>query len=387
MKKLLSLLLCLALAALCATALAEPVGEWEDVEPETYAPDPDSLAFEGLWVCGRASIEISAEDAGFKCSIAWADSAAVVVEWEYACMYDADAGALVDVGMGVKTIVTYGEGGVVVDADEQYNDGTATFTLNPDGTLAWLDGKENAGEDMAFERTERYDFSDGFGGGAADCFIDGDGHFIVQIAVAEGDPGQWQADDMAQVEDAVVALYYADTLEDTFVANYAPTGEGMATVSARHATGPACDEVYTWALEVAGGRVASAVNSGWTTSPDADYLDSIVSGQWVEPVSGLFTLTVARNPGGGWDATVLDASGDTPHLYAFTAWYDCELDDFVYVDGAAYEATYTGGEPQPGALVRDGLAGNLATALGEGGSPALEWYDAFSGATIRFSRT
>lgn len=117
-----------------------------------FAALADGADYEGAWACGRAHIDISAEDEGYKVFILWGNSASESAEWSYACLYDEASGSLVDDGMGVMQNVEYAEGGDVVSAETLYSDGAAVFTLTEDGGLIWEDKKEDAGADMVFER-------------------------------------------------------------------------------------------------------------------------------------------------------------------------------------------------------------------------------------------
>ena len=340
-----------------------------------YTPDPGGLKFDGTWVCGRASMDISAEDAGYKVSVIWAGSAWQVAQWEYACMYDAGTGTLVDSGMGVKSVVTYADEGEIASIEEVYSNGAATFAIGEDGMLSWRDDVEDAGNGMAFEHVERYDFTDGgFADDSVNSFIDDEGHFIIQITVPKDDAGEWHADDMSQ-DDSVVKLYYADTLEDTFVANYAPAGDGAMTVATRHFDGVACDEVYNWDLTVKEGKIAEAFCSAWTTSPDEGDQDALIIGEWVEPENGLRAMSVEKNPDVGWDVTVVAAESRGARLFTMNVRYDCELAAFVYADGKVYETAITdGGDAEPGALLRDDLTGSIRFVEGDDGKLALNWY-------------
>lgn len=361
----------------------------EDMMGESYTPDPKSLAFEGAWVCGRASMDISAEDAGYKVSITWGGSAWESAQWEYACMYNAEAGTLVDSGMGSKCIVTYGDDGQLESVEEQYSDGKAEFAIDGAGHLTWKDAVENAGEGMAFERVANDESEDSAGiGNTINCFIDENGHYIIQIPVAADDAGEWRADDMSQ-DDTVVKLYFADTLEDTFVANYEPAGDGVVTIGVRHFTGIACDEVYTWDLAVLEGKVVEASGGSWSTSPDAADLDVYVSGQWTEREKGLHAMTISRNPDRGWDAEIVVAAGRTPCVYRIALFYDCEKNSFVYEDGQVFETQISDSDAENlGELLRGDATGSMEFVEGDDGLIRLMWRDgADDGEGVLFERT
>lgn len=107
--------------------------------------------FSGVWVCGRASMEVDLEDGGYKVFISWASSAAEVTEWEYSCIYDAVHNTLEAMPFGLCTDVVYDEKGDIAASSVRYEDGEATFLLEEDGHLLWQDAKEDAGKDMRFE--------------------------------------------------------------------------------------------------------------------------------------------------------------------------------------------------------------------------------------------
>ena len=140
MKKTLCILLVSVLFILSAACLAEVTG-------------PSYL---GTWVCGRATIEITDEHPGYRVAISWGSSAAENTEWNYYCPYELTDGKLVSEPTGTKTDLTYREDGEVEKSVVGYEDGQATFAIGEDGKLTWADAKENAGEDMAFERAEFY---------------------------------------------------------------------------------------------------------------------------------------------------------------------------------------------------------------------------------------
>ena len=108
----------------------------------------DGDAFLGTWACGRATIEITAEDDDYHVEIDWADSASEEYHWEYDCEYDASSDSLV--GEGTLTDRVYGEDGEVESEEELYDDGAAEFTINDEGGLLWDDWEEQAAEDMVF---------------------------------------------------------------------------------------------------------------------------------------------------------------------------------------------------------------------------------------------
>jgi len=147
MKKLLAIILTLALL-LTNAAFAEE---------DEFAPMPEeAAAFEGTWVCGRASIDMIWEEEGFRVFITWSSSAWEHTEWEYSCLYHEEDHSLVSMPFGSRTEVTFAEDGETAAYNTVYEDGEATFTLDEEGCLIWTDEKENAGQDMRFEKLDPF---------------------------------------------------------------------------------------------------------------------------------------------------------------------------------------------------------------------------------------
>lgn len=140
MKKMLCIMMALALLCLSWTAFAEVTGP----------------SYIGTWVCGRATIEISDEHPGYRVLINWGGSAWEVSTWEYYCPYELQDGKLVTEPTGVMMDLTFGENGEEQTSDKRYEDGAAVFSIDEKGLLHWDDKKENAGEDMEFEKTGFY---------------------------------------------------------------------------------------------------------------------------------------------------------------------------------------------------------------------------------------
>ena len=132
----------------------EVIFERADASTEDdYAPMPaEAAVFEGVWQCGRASIEMYWEEEGFRVLICWGSSAWEHTEWEYSCFYHEESNTLVSMPFGTRTEIVYGDDGELVSATEVYNDGDASFALTEDGFLTWMDEKENAGDGLLFEK-------------------------------------------------------------------------------------------------------------------------------------------------------------------------------------------------------------------------------------------
>ena len=74
----------------------------------------------------------------------------------YAVRYDAEKDALI--GAGVHMNRTYAENGNIAAEEIVFEDGPVEFRLDENGFLLWIDQVENAGDGMAFEPVEIYEF-------------------------------------------------------------------------------------------------------------------------------------------------------------------------------------------------------------------------------------
>ena len=334
-----------------------------DAEQEDWL---ESQAYAGVWVCDRASIEIIDHKNGtFGATVTWGSSAFEQAEWRYECVYNGEKRQLVNYEGGVKAIVTYGEGGETVNTQTQYEDGEATFAIDDDGMLIWTDLRENAGEGMRFESASVPETR-------VNCLIV-EGSYVIQIDVDEDDDA-WQADDMTQ-DDSIVKLYDADILENTFVARYDPVSDGDVTVCVRHMPHGACDEVFTWDLRVQDGLVSEVLGGSHTVAPTEDELDPLICGEWRADDGVAAGMTIARNADGGWGLQIAEERPEQIVMRA-NVFYDCELDEFVYEEGAFY--ANDGGDAtaaQAGDPVEQGVYGCIAMVpTGEDGI-VLEWYN------------
>ena len=133
MKKLLILMLALLISIpCCAEGADDPfVGEWQD----SYY--------------GRALFEISPDGDGYAITITWGDSAFSSGVWAMEATRDGDSLVYTN---GRMAMVTYGEGGEVVEEDLQYDDAEGAFTLGEDGILRWADSREERAPEFALER-------------------------------------------------------------------------------------------------------------------------------------------------------------------------------------------------------------------------------------------
>ena len=105
----------------------------------------------------------------YKVGIVWGSSYNEVCRWDYTCTLDKEGKVLSDPGTGIRTDIVFGAEGATETAKVVYSDGAAEFTIDQDGKLLWNDKKEDAAQDMAFERVSFYsevpsaeDLADGF---------------------------------------------------------------------------------------------------------------------------------------------------------------------------------------------------------------------------------
>ena len=123
-------------------------------ESDSNSMPAEAAAFLGEWQCDRATAEVDWEEEGFKVIITWGSSAWETTRWEYSCFYYEEPDSLVAMPLGLKTDLVYSDDGEVSSAVMVYDDGMATFSIDEDGHLIWIDEKENAGDGMHFEKLD-----------------------------------------------------------------------------------------------------------------------------------------------------------------------------------------------------------------------------------------
>ena len=210
-----------------------------------------------------------------------------------------------------------------------------------------------------------------------------DGEFIIQVD-SQGDLA-WIADDMAQ-DPSVVELAFTDTVEDTFVARYAPVGDGDVTVGVRHYMGVACDEMMTWDLHVADGAVREVTGGSYTASVYDEMMDAALVGEWLEQDTQFTSLSIEKNPALGWDVTIVSPVSHGAYIFKTSVLYDCELNSLVYGKGKFWDID---GEYQEGMELGEareaGTTGAFSFA-GDEEASALEWHDDTMQEDIVFER-
>lgn len=157
MKKLVSLLLILALCCLLVPALGEAGAESAADDEEIIAklPEPgwvlDSV-YGAVWLDDRASLEVFLEDVdNYKVLISWGSSAWECTEWVYACDYDAETQTLKARNVICDNLV-YDEAGNETRTNVYEKDSEAVFSLNEEGKILLQNAGDDALEGKVFER-------------------------------------------------------------------------------------------------------------------------------------------------------------------------------------------------------------------------------------------
>ena len=122
----------------------------------TQTADPEIEMFVSTWSTDGAQAEIQFIDGFFQVHIETFDHGYDRNEWTYLCTYDADQQSLIAASTGTKHAYVYD-----FDTDREtkntiYQDGSAVFTLQPDGYLMWHDEKEDAGRELLFTKLGSY---------------------------------------------------------------------------------------------------------------------------------------------------------------------------------------------------------------------------------------
>ncbi len=212
------------------------------------------------------------------------------------------------------------------------------------------------------------------GNEAVVCDIE-NGRYIIRIPDPTGDLG-WVADEMAQ-DDSVVKLAGAELVDDHFVVQYAPTGDGDVSVYVKHYTGIACDRMFGWDLRVEGGAVVEANGGSYTESGDPSDSDPYLIGEWMEKDVQFTQMTITKNEDGrGWDVEIASPMTHGAYIFKTTIYYDCELHAFVYDKGKYWDVPITDSEEEVelGEAKVAGTTGRF-TFAGDPENLILSWYD------------
>ena len=202
-----------------------------------------------------------------------------------------------------------------------------------------------------------------------------DGSYILRFPVQENETGEWVADDMAQ-NDSIVKLAYARLENGAFEVRYDPVGDGEMAVAVRHMNGIACDEAHTFELLVKDGKIQEVTGGSYTASPTDEELAAYCIGEWREQETQFTQMTIGTNDEGALTAEIVSPMTHGAYLFRMTLHYDCELNAFLYDDGALYDLPITDSEEADlGEPVQQNLSGRLLLLADENDTLLLSWYN------------
>ncbi len=201
-----------------------------------------------------------------------------------------------------------------------------------------------------------------------------DGSYILRIPVQENEAGEWVADDMSQ-DDSIVKLAYARMENGAFEVRYDPVGDGEMAVAIRHFNGIACDLAHTFDLLVKDGKIQEVTGGSYTASPTDAEMAAFCTGEWREQETQFTQMTISTNDEGLLTAEIISPMSHGAYLFRMTLHYDCELNAFVYDDGAVYELPITDGEETAlSEPTHQNLGGRLLLLTDENDQLLLSWY-------------
>ena len=202
-----------------------------------------------------------------------------------------------------------------------------------------------------------------------------DGSYILRIPVQENETGEWVADDMTQ-DDSIVKLAYARLENGAFEVRYDPVGDGEMAVAIRHFSGIACDEAHTFELLVKDGKIQEVTGGSYTASPTDEELAAYCTGEWREQETQFTQMTIGTNDEGLLTAEIISPMTHGAYLFRMTLHYDCELNAFMYDDGALYELPITDSEEANlGEPAQQNLGGRLLLLADDNETLLLSWYN------------
>ncbi len=202
-----------------------------------------------------------------------------------------------------------------------------------------------------------------------------DGSYILRFPVQENETGEWVADDMSQ-DDSIVKLAYARLENGAFEVRYDPVGDGEMAVAVRHMNGIACDEAHTFELLVKDGKIQEVTGGSYTASPTDEELAAYCIGEWREQETQFTQMTIGTNDEGALTAEIVSPMTHGAYLFRMTLHYDCELNAFLYDDGALYDLPITDREEADlGEPVQQNLSGRLLLLADENDTLLLSWYN------------
>ena len=202
-----------------------------------------------------------------------------------------------------------------------------------------------------------------------------DGFYYLRVKLDPNDAGAWRVDDLAQ-DQSVLSLDGVEETEDTLTARYAPEGDGEMTIALRHVTGFVCDELHTFDLRVADGKITENFGGSYTASPAEEEQDPFFSGDWTEAETQFTAMKITKNAEGGWDVEITSPMTHGAYVFTATVYYDCELNAFVYENGARCDLLPSEGEePAVSEPTATELYGTITLAGEDEEHLSLVWYD------------
>ena len=171
------------------------------------------------------------------------------------------------------------------------------------------------------------------------CEIE-NGSYVIRIPTAENE-SCWQAEAIDK-EGVVTVIETVETKDGLYTVRFIPTQDGESTVSVRHFSGIACDQVFMWTLTVQNGEVQENVGGSYAASPAEEDLDPYISGEWKEKDTQFTQMNIAKNPNRGWDVEIISPMTHGAYDFRATMSYDCARDAFVYENGQLFDLTPEG---------------------------------------------
>ena len=99
------------------------------------------------------------------------------------------------------------------------------------------------------------------------------------------------------------------------------------------------------------------------------------TGEWREQETQFTQMTISTNDEGLLTAEIISPMSHGAYLFRMTLHYDCELNAFVYDDGAVYELPITDGEETAlSEPTHQNLGGRLLLLTAENDQLLLSWY-------------
>lgn len=112
--------------------------------------------FVSTWSTDGAQADIQFSNGFFQVHVETFDHGYERNEWDYLCTYDENRQALIASSTGTKHTYVYDFDTDCEAKNTIYQDGSAVFTLQPDGCLMWLDENEDAGQELLFTKMGNY---------------------------------------------------------------------------------------------------------------------------------------------------------------------------------------------------------------------------------------